>query len=877
MRRFVVLCTVVLCALFGFGQRLPELARPVNYKLTFAPDFEKNNFAGQETISIQVLKTTSEIVLNAAEIDFESASITSGGATQTAKVTLDKGKQMATLAVDKALPPGAATIQIHYTGLLNDQLRGLYLGKDEQGRKYAVTQFESTDARRAFPSFDEPAYKATFDITVIADQKHVAISNAKVLSDTAGPTEGKHTVKFATSAKMSSYLVAIAVGEFEAIEGESDGIPIRVWGTPGKKQLGTFTLEAAKFFMHYYDQYFGIKYPFEKLDLIGLPDFAAGAMENTGFITFREVILLIDEKHASIGLKHVVADVLAHEMAHMWFGDLVTMQWWDDIWLNEGFATWMSSKPVRAWKPEWHVELDDVRDTIQSLNVDSLRNTRPIHQSAETPEQIQELFDGIAYGKTAAVLRMVEAYIGPESFRAGVNEYLKQHAYGNATASDFWNTLAKVSGKPVDRFMPTFVQQPGVPFVALRAECSGKSTQVSLRQQRYLYDRKFFNSDQSKEVWQIPVCLKDGPAGSSGKEAQSCRLLTEKEMHFQLPGCGPWTLANAGASGFYRSGYEPGNIRALADDVEKELTPAERIMLLGDTWAAVRVGKQPISDFVALAQGLQNETSRPVLSQAIDEIEYIGAYLTSMADQPQYEAWVRQLLAPTIQRLRFEPKPGESDDDRQLRSRVLRVAGETGHDPMVLAWARKWTEQALQSSGTLDYTIAGAAFELAVRDGDAALYDRLVEKQKLAKTPEEYYVYLGALSSFSDPKLIERTLQRALSSEIRSQDALGVVSGIMEQPKGRDLAWEFAKSHWSEIEKIGGGVTAAEVVGATSSFCSSDLHDQVQQFFTEHKVPTAERGLQQSLERINYCVDLKSQQGPRLAQWLNEHENRAGQ
>ena len=756
MRRFVMLCTVVLCTLPGLGQRLPELARPLNYKLTFAPDFEKNNFAGQETIAIQVLKPTSKIVLNAAEIDFASASITSGGETQTAKVTPDNGKQTATLAVDKALQPGAATIQIHYTGLLNDQLRGFYLGKDEQGRKYAVTQFESTDARRAFPSFDEPAYKATFDITVIADQKHVAISNAKVVSDTAGPAAGKHTVKFATSAKMSSYLVALAVGEFEAIEGESDGIPIRVWGTPGKKQLGTFALEAAKSFMHYYDQYFGIKYPFEKLDLIGLPDFAAGAMENTGFITFREVILLIDEKHASIGLKHTIADVLSHEMAHMWFGDLVTMQWWDDIWLNEGFATWMSSKPVRAWKPEWHVELDSVRNTIQSLNVDSLRNTRPIRQSAETPDQIQELFDGIAYGKTAAVLRMVEAYIGPEKFRAGVNEYLKQHAYGNATASDFWNTLARVSGKPVNRFMPTFVQQPGVPFVALRAECSGKSTNVSLRQQRYFYDREFFDRDESKEVWQIPVCLKEGPAGSSGKEAQSCRLLTEKEINFQLPGCGPWTLANAGASGFYRSGYEPGNIRAIAHDVEKELTPAERIMLLGDTWAAVRVGKQPISDFVTLVQGLQNETSRPVLSQVLGQIEYIGTYLTSEADQPQYEAWVRQLLAPTIQRLGFEPKSGEGDDDRQLRSRVLRVAGETGRDPQVLAWARKCTEQALQSSSTLDYTIAGTALELAVRDGDAALYDRLVEKQKQSKTPEEYYVYLGALGSFSDPKLIER-------------------------------------------------------------------------------------------------------------------------
>ncbi len=878
MRRFVVLCIVLLCvalsSFYSFAQRLPELARPVNYKLTFAPDFQKNIFAGQETISIQVLKPTAEIVLNAVEIDFLSASIASAGTTQEATVTLDKDKEMATLAVGKMLPAGPATIQIHYTGLLNDELRGFYLGKDGEGRKYAVTQFESTDARRAFPSFDEPAYKATFDITVIADRNHLALSNAKVLSDTPGPAEGKHTVKFATSAKMSSYLVAIAVGEFEAVEGEADGIPIRVWGPPGTKHISGFALDSAKFIMHYYDQYFGIKYPFEKLDLIGLPDFAAGAMENTGLITFREALLLIDDKHASIALKREVADIVAHEMAHMWFGDLVTMQWWDDIWLNEGFATWMSPKPVAAWKPEWHVELETVHDTITSLSVDSLRHTRPVQQSAETPAQIQELFDGIAYGKSAAVLRMLEAYIGPESFRAGVRQYLKQHEYGNATATDFWTTLAKSSGKPVDRVMPTFVQQAGEPLVAVRAACHGGFTQVTLRQQRYVFDRELFNREELKESWQVPVCMKEDGAAGAGK---FCRLLTEKEARFELPGCGSWTLSNAGAEGFYRSGYEPANVRAITQDLEKGLTPAERIMLLGDVWAAVRVGRQPVTDYLALAEGLQDETSRPVMSEMLSQLEYIGEYLTSPSDQPQYAVWVRQLLAPSIQRLGFEPKPDESEEDQQLRARVLEVAGATGSDPEVLAWARKWTERALQSNAALDNTIAETAFSLAARDGDAALYDRMLEKQRQVKTPEEFYVYLDALSSFRDPKLIERTLNRALSPEVRSQDAVGVISGIMEHAAGSELAWNFAKSHWSEIEKIVGGFAGAGLVDAASSFCSAEQREQVQEFFTAHRVASAERGLQQSLERISDCADLKSQQSPQLAQWLNDHEVRVGQ
>jgi aminopeptidase N len=597
-------------------------------------------------------------------------------------------------------------------------------------------------------------------------------------------------------------------------------------------------------------------------------------MENTGLITFREVLLLIDDQHASIALKREVADILSHEMAHMWFGDLVTMQWWDDIWLNEGFATWMSPKPVAAWKPEWHVELESVRDTIRSQGIDSLQHTRPIQQAAETPEQIQELFDGIAYGKTAAVLRMLEAYIGPESFRIGVTQYLKQHAYGNATATDFWTTLAKASGKPVDRVMPTFVQQAGLPFVALQAECRNGSTQVALRQQRYLFDREAFNRQEFKEMWQVPVCLKEGGVPGAGK---SCHLLTEKEARFDLNGCGTWTLANVGAEGFYRSGYEAANVIALAADLEKGLTPAERIMLLGDVWASVRVGKKPVTDYLALAEGLQHETSRPVLSELLAQIEYIDHYLTSEQDQPQYSAWVRQLLAPSIDRLGFEPKSGESEEDKQLRFRVLQVAGGTGQNPEVLAWARKWTEQALAHDAGLDNTIAETAFSLAARDGDSALYDRLVAKQKQAKTPEEFYVYMGALLSFRDPKLIERNLNRALSPEIRSQDTVGVISDIMDLPTGGAPAWDFMRAHWDEIAKLSGGFAGAGLVDATSTFCSAERGEQVREFFSTHKVPSAERGLQQSLERIQNCADLKSQQGPRLAQWLSTHEVQVGQ
>src|SRR5258706_10272760 len=317
-------------------------------------------------------------------------------------------------------------------------------------------------------------------------------------------------------------------------------------------------------------------YPYGKLDLIALPDFSAGAMENTGLSTFREVLLLIDEKSGSTGLKKTIASVTSHEIAHMWFGDLVTMKWWDDVWLNEGFATWAASKPLLGWKPEWNFDLDDVSQNSGTRGTDSLANTRPIHQAAETPAQIQELFDGIAYGKAAAVLNMLGAYLGAETVPAWVRAHMKQHSYGNATADDFWTTLAKVSKRPVDQIMPTWVKQACVPIVNVKAQCSENSTTVKLSQQRYYYDRAKFEAGND-QLWQIPVCMK----GSSGNS--KCELLTKKEETFTLPGCSTWVLGNAGASGYYRSGYDPEQVRGLRKDADAKLPPAERFGLQPNT------------------------------------------------------------------------------------------------------------------------------------------------------------------------------------------------------------------------------------------------------------------------------------------------------
>ncbi len=870
MKRVIsVVSFLVLALSLAAAQRLPEGARPENYKLKFTPDLDKAKFEGDETITLRVLKSTSEITLNAVDIDFHDVTITSGGATQKATVTPQKEKEMVVLSVEKPLAAGTATVHITYTGILNDEMRGLYLGKDDKGRKYAATQFEATDARRAFPSFDEPDYKATFDITAVADKDQVAISNYKIVSDTPGPGD-KHTVKFATTAKMSAYLAALVVGQFEYVEGSVDGIPIRVYSTPGKKEMGKFALDAAEYIVGYYNKYFGIKYPYGKLDLIGLPDFSAGAMENVGCITFREVILLIDEKEGSVDLKKTIASVTAHEIAHMWFGDLVTMKWWDDVWLNEGFATWMSSKPVQKWKPEWNFDLDDVSGTGGTLNVDSLANTRPIHQAAETPAQIQELFDGIAYGKAASVLRMLEAYLGEETFRAGINAYLKEHQYGNATADDFWDAQAKVSHKPVDKIMPTWVKQPGAPIINVKAQCSGNSTNVTLEQQRYFVDRAKFEA-VNDQLWQIPLCLK-GSASSTAK----CELMTKKEETFTLPGCSTWVLTNAGATGYYRTGYQPDAVRALAKDAETKLSPAERIALQNDIWASVRVGREPVGDYLAFAQGLQTDRNRAVLEDVLGRLNYIGQYVVSDSDRDAYRMWLRQYLTPPMKEVGYEPKPGEADEQRTLRARLFNALGYDARDPETLEQARKIADKALTDPASVDHEIAGVALSLAALNGDAAFYDRVMAALKNPRSPEEYYVYLFTLPQFGDPKLLQRTLDFALSPDVRSQDALGVVTSVMGNPAGEQLAWDFVRQHWPEIEKAGGPFASAQVVGATSVFCDTASRDQVTEFFTAHKVAAAERTYKQSIERINNCVDLKSQQETKLASWLGQHGNAGG-
>ncbi len=859
MKRFATWGLLILTAASVHAQRLPDIAVPTHYQLKFTPNLQTAKFEGSETIEIEVRKPTTTITLNAVDIEFKSVAITSGGTTQPGKAVEDPKTEMATLTFGQPLAAGPATLHIEFSGTLNDQLRGFYLSKSEK-RNYAVTQMEPTDARRAFPSFDEPAMKATFDIALVIDKGDTAISNGKLAKDEPGPGPEKHTLTFATTPKMSTYLVAMAVGDFTCIHGSADDIPIRVCDIPGREKLLSFALHAAEENLKYFDQYYAIKYPYGKLDIIAFPDFSAGAMENTAAITYREVLLAIDPARASVRTQKVVADALAHEMAHQWFGDLVTAQWWDDIWLNEGFATWMSPKPLKFWSPQWHMEMDEVSDTAMAMSTDSLRYTRAIRNPVNDSAEISQQFDSIAYQKGAAVLRMIEAYLGEQVFRRGVNEYLQEHAYGNATSEDFWNIQTRVSGKPVDKIMRSFVVQPGVPVVNVASKCEGGNTTVTLSQQRFAYDPAVVQASPDA-LWRIPVCLR-APGG-----APVCEVLTEKQQTRSLQGCALYVYGNAGARGYYRTGYDSATLRKIAKTAQQDLTPAERDQFVNDAWAQVRSGATNVDDFLALADGMQAEREFGVLHSLDRDLEFISDRLVTEADRSQYQAWVRHLLSPIAEELGYHTAPNDDDNIKQLRASVLHALGYAGNDPKVAKLAQEMTAQALNGDET-DPSLFGAMIHIAAIHGDAALYDKIAARMKDPKLPpDEFYTWQFALTSFRDPALLKRTLEAVKTAAVRNQDAPQVIGEVWTNPAGDQLGWEFFKTNWPELKGKMATYSYGEMTMWASGFCDPRLRDDVQQFFSR-EMPRAKRPLDRALERIDECIRLRQQQEPRMVRFL---------
>jgi aminopeptidase N len=875
---------VLLLPLFAGAQRLPYGISPKHYALVFTPDLQKAVFSGDETLNVEVNKTSAIFTLNAVELEFQEATITQDNKTQVAKWTFAPDKEQVTLTVADELEPGPATIHIKYTGILNDKLRGFYLARTKE-RNYATTQFESTDARRAFPSLDEPAYKAKFDVTMIVDKGDTAISNGKIVSDTPGPGEGKHTIQFATSPQMSTYLVAMAVGDFQCVEGTADNTPIRVCGTPDKKPLGEAALRYASEILKFYNQYYGIPYPFGKLDIVGVPDFEAGAMENTAAIFYRESLLFIDDKNSSVDSHQAVFEVLAHEMAHQWFGDLVTMKWWDNLWLNEGFATWMALKPSQALHPEWNASLDAVQATDTALTLDALVNTHPIRVKAETPEEINALFDPISYEKAAAVLRMVEAYVSPEVFRRGVNVYLRKFLYGNATAEDFWTSLSAASGRPVDKIMPTFIDQAGEPLVTVKSSCvippatkepvrRGRrsrrkavqphpKTQVTVSQQRFWADPSA--APKKEQLWMTPVCMKSGGA------KPFCQILSLKEQTLPLTGCAPWVFVNGSAAGYYRTQYDKADLQKLIPLATTELTTAERISLLRDQAALVGSGQQSMSTYLDLVAAMNQDPQRAIVESYQPTLDYINNYVLPGTDAGAFRAWVRSNFGPMMAKIGWAPRPKEDADTQTLRGILINILGASGEDPETIRQATSLAQQYLKDPNSVDASMAKAVLGVAARFGDEELFDHYVSAMGRMRSPEQFYNVGGALAEFRGAKTVEKALELAASDQVRTQDSAHLIAAEIANAENQKTAWDWVKSHWPAVEKKITMSSGPEIVIATRRFCSAERRSDAQNFFTEHKVPSAERALRLAQEDSESCIRRRPRLQTELAEWLQQH------
>ena len=833
------------------AQRLPTNARPDHYSLALSPDLKAATFTGTETIDVSLAAPSKTITLNALELKIDS--VTVGG--EPATVSYDTAKEQATFTFAKSLAAGHQTLAISYTGILNDKLRGFYLSKSK-ARNYAVTQFESTDARRAFPCFDEPALKATFDVALTIDKGDNVISNTNMISDRPAG-DAKHTVSFATTPKMSTYLVAFLVGDFVCTKGSADGVPIRACSTPDKVELTPFAVHAAEHFLKYYDSYFGIKYPMPKLDLIGIPDFEAGAMENFGAITYRETEMLVDEKDGSTNEKKRVAVVVAHEMAHQWFGDMVTMQWWDNLWLNEGFATWMENKAANDWHPEWHFEQDTADALNETLNYDAVRTTRTIRAKAETPAEISEMFDGIAYGKAGAVIGMIESWIGPQVFQQGVHNYLAAHLYGNATAEDFWNAQTATSKQPVDKVMSSFVDKPGVPVVTFSEK---QASAYPVAQDRFFLDAPD-KKPKDGSGWTIPVCVKT--AG-----VPECKLLSGDTSALKLEKASPFLYANANETGYYRVAYTPEQVKAITAAAETSLTVTERIGYLGDRWALTRAGQGSVGDYLDLALAVKQDANAEVLDTTLSTIGSIRNRIATDDDRARLNAVVRAQYGPVYAALGKEQE-NEPYDKQQIRAELYGALGEAD-DPAILAHARQVADD-LFNGRKVTETNMMQSVALAAGTGDDAFYTRVQTVSQRADDPELQEESLKMLTQFHAPIFVVKTLEYATSGDVRNQDSWILIAIELSQRETRDIAWAWVQKNWDKVKAQFTTASGANVVSSVGAFCSVQRRDEVASFFATHKVEAADRTLAKALDSIDACIKLQAAQEPKLHDWLAAH------
>jgi aminopeptidase N len=833
--------------------RLPRTVVPARYQLTIRPDLDAGTFSGAVDVSLIVEQPVDRVVLNAADLSIDAGRIAfdDGTVLDLESVDYDAELQRASLAFEAPVVAGEWTLSLAFHGVLNDRLRGFYRSTYTDPRSglvhtIAATQFESADARRAFPCWDEPDRKAVFAVRLVVPEGLTAVSNGPEIARTP-LGDGTEEVVFADTMAMSSYLVAFVVGRLEVTPArEVDGVPVRIVHVPGKGHLTSFALDVAAFSLRFFRDYYGIPYPEAKVDMIALPDFAQGAMENTGCITYRESLLLVDPTHATEPELENIADVIAHELAHQWFGNLVTMRWWNGIWLNEAFATFMALLTVDAYRPDWQRWAAFARYCTPAKEVDALRSTRAIEYPVSSPDDTAGMFDVLTYQKGAAILRMMERYLGPERFKDGIRAYLKTHEYGNTETHDLWESIEEATGEPVRRIMDQWIWQGGHPILDVSADGDG----IRLGQRRFLADG---GTDETS--WDVPLRVRE-----LGGDERSV-LVPASGIEVEAPPASA-LVANAGAAAFVRVHYADPMLERLIARLD-DLSPLERYGLVDDRWAAVTAGVASAGGFVTFAQGFEREEDLAVWQALLQGLGWCDRFVEGGARE-RFRTDVRRLLGPVLERLGWEPSEAEPDRRRALRGALIQGMGILGADPNASAMAREWEAES-RAGGPVDPALAAAAVAVVAFDGGSEEYGRYRVLADEAPTPQEQMRYLYGLPLFTGSDEMDRTLAAVAGGAIRTQNAPFVLAVSLTNREQGPRAWAFAKAHWDELLAAFPPPLAIRITDGIRYLNRPEEVADAAAFFAEHPIPQSVKGLEQALERQRIAAALRARASEDLA------------
>jgi len=833
--------------------RLPHTARPGRYRLELAPDLGRATFSGRVGIDVEIVETTDLLVLNADELQIGEVTVDGVPVTWTADTATER--LMVHLPGGRA--PGRVELAIDFTGHLNDKLRGFYRSTYRDGaghnRVIATTQMQPTDCRRAFPCWDEPEFKAVFEVSLVVADGLMAVSNgAEVARTDLG--DGTTRVEFAPTMAISTYLVAFVVGPLAATDPvDVGGVPLRIVHVPGKEHLTGFGLEVAAFGLAWFQDYYGIPYPSDKVDLLALPDFAAGAMENLGCITFRENLLLVDPEHATQVERQLVADVVTHELAHMWFGDLVTMRWWNGIWLNEAFATFMEVAACDAFRTEWQRWTSFGLERSAAFEVDALASTRPVEFEVRSPDDSEGMFDVLTYQKGGALLRMLEQYLGPEAFRRGVSHYLERHAYASTETSDLWDALEAITSAPVRRLMDSWIWQPGFPLIHARLH----DESLVLTQERFC-----FTPTDDATRWVVPVHVRDAT------DRRHVVLLEGDRATVDLgAGARGAVVVNAGGVGFFRVAYDGELRRRLTGSALRSLGTLERYHLVDDAWNAVTAGRMAPAEFVQFVEGFGADRDLAVWQTIAGGLIACGRLVEGDAAAALAQR-IARLVGPALDDLSLAPRPGEDELTSKLRGLLLTVCALHGRDAAASDRARALWAQARRHPSAVNPELVAASTTIVAAVDGAEAYEAMLDGFLTSATPQEQLRHLYALAEPDDSALIARTCDLAFSGQVKTQNAPFLLNRCIANRHHGRQAWEVVRDRWSEAEARFPVNTIVRMVDPVKLLTDDASAAEVPAFFAQHPIPQAAATLAQILERQRVNVALRRRTAPAFAQWL---------